>query len=232
MIRVNCYTPSIIHANGRGRKTSIWKYLVNTIDNLEFKRNPNIGFVIYNNKPEESILERNLKRNEQPFYNVAVPNEEFTYMNKLRNTLNNIDNMKEEYLYILDAYDVLVMGDISNAINQLDFYQSDVIYAAERGNQRRVMKRNNCEWVSEIEIEINNNKRGLNHLNAGALFGKRLGIKRIFEKIIAKSELISCKDDQLCTRIVSIQSDEPKIDTENRVFLCLKRIRPEEVEFI
>lgn len=144
------------------------------------------------------------------------------WISKVKSLLEYItDNYKQlpKYILYLDCFDCLILNDIKNIENILQFYDCKVLFNYEAEYNHTGADMPNINYYDKLYStyqslygQLNFNKYGVKHtsgLNAGAFIGEKKYIKKILE--IALKYMLSatkkefpygCMDDQLVLRYV------------------------------
>lgn len=221
-------TPMVIHANGgrvrRNNKT--WELMKSERNKFVVSLHPDLTIVTYNNKSNSGILQDVLKNNNVPLVVANVGRRHFNFMDKFEGVLKEIENIKTNYLMFCDCYDVIINGDL----RLLDFnlFKEKVVFSAERGNQRRIWKRNRLMHISDWEK--GNHLGHFKHLNSGCYIGPKEVVKKFLEECVLGFQNNGINDDQIQARLVNMTGKYSYIDQECKIFQSLAYCGENEIE--
>lgn len=208
--------PICVHFNGgKIKRTQQWQdFLLSYKENIVIKPKE-LAIVTFNNKVEKGILQNLLELNGAEYYNVASIQRGFCWLDKIIFLNKNIDSIKEEFVVVLDCFDVSVQGNMGLIIDR--FSNNEIIFSAELGSQKRVLKKLGGDTFGIFEYEKSKAESKYRHLNAGMLFGKRGAVKDLLKVALDIHETTKIDDDQILYRLARMKLGFP-LDYKCEIF--------------
>lgn len=167
-----------------------------------------------------------------PFYN--------KWISKVENIINYIEknyNQIPKYILYVDGTDVVIINDILNPQEMLDFYDCDLLFNVEPNYMHTGFDKPNIGYYeplytveSEIYRKLNLKKYGVAHdrsLNAGIFLGKKDSVLSVLKDALyymtddyTKGFPYGCLDDQCMLRYLQNKRfNEISCDVYNKYFL-------------
>lgn len=164
--------PQIIHAPGNKKDFPLWELIQERVflDKNEVKVNKNITIITWNNDEKTvSLLEKCLNLMGLPYliFGKGISRRDWVNQNKPKLLLDNFSSIKSELIVGLDAYDVVVLGDMIAVEERFKLHDCDMLYGAELFNAPVVRN-----YVSTFEDEIAGDYP-YRYLNSGVWIGKK-----------------------------------------------------------
>jgi hypothetical protein len=179
----------------------------------------NLEIVTVTNQPEDSMLIKQLIRNNIPFHNKAIPGGYWNNLMKIDYIREALEEVKSEYVLILDAGDVLLNHKIKDILQRFLSYKKKLIFGATKNNYPNIL-------VDKIH---DRDFRGeFRYFNAGTCLGFTTYCREFYLKashVLAEDKVYNpAKSEQLIIRhIFKDTTEDVDFDYRSELFQTFNR---------
>ena len=212
-------------AHFQGKSYTCRMNMVENLMRVPIKLPANIEIVTVSNNPSDAMLIKQLSQNQIPFINKAEIGGSWYNTKKIGYILEALQDVKSEYVLILDADDVLLTNSIPEIIVRFIDYGKKILYGATKNNFPYML----------IDKIYNRDFRGdFRYFNAGTCIGYKDYCIKFYEKaakILSENIIYNpANSEQLIIRhVFKDHTNEIDFDYKCNIFQTLGNTLSKEV---